>query len=149
MTEFAVLFITWFVAHTVGDHWVQSSSQSKRKGQRNRDGVKACSAHVASLTATKVVFTAVAWVALDLGLTPGVVALAMALDAGSHYWADRRYTLARLADKVGKGEFYRLGSNTVNAEGEQAFHIGTGAYALDQAWHHAWLFIAALVAVSF
>ena len=29
---------------------------------------------------------------------------------------------------------------------DDAPHLGTGAYALDQSWHAAWLFAAALVA---
>lgn len=59
-------------------------------------------------------------------------------DAISHYWADRRSTLARLADRLGKGELYALGDGA-------AAPAGTGAYALDQSWHHAWLYIAALI----
>lgn len=48
-------------------------------------------------------------------------------------------TLARLADRLGKGEFARLGDGA-------AAPAGTGAYALDQSWHVAWLLIAALIA---
>jgi hypothetical protein len=81
---------------------------------------------------------------LNLHLHPVALVAALLVDAVSHYWADRRVTLARLAERIGKGEFYRLGAPR---EGhDDAPHLGTGAYALDQSWHIAWLFIAALIA---
>ncbi|SEG90968.1 hypothetical protein SAMN04489712_1282 [Thermomonospora echinospora] len=61
------------------------------------------------------------------------------MDGISHYWADRRTTLLRLARLVGKGEFAELGDGA-------AAPAGTGAYALDQSWHIGWLFAAALIA---
>ncbi|MEU9014709.1 hypothetical protein AB0D12_34160 [Streptomyces sp. NPDC048479] len=65
-----------------------------------------------------------------VGVTAG-----LALDAASHWWADRRTTLAWLAKITGKAEFYRLGTDTVHttteADGITGKHIGTGAYALD------------------
>lgn len=73
-----------------------------------------------------------------------------AIDAATHYWADRRTTLKRLADRCGKAEFYSLGTPThaghpVTAKGEYAPTLGTGAYALEQSWHILWLFVAALL----
>jgi hypothetical protein len=64
-------------------------------------------------------------------------------EPASHYWAGRRSTLARLAAAIGKGEYYRLGSPRPGWADNPS--IGTGAYALDQAWHIAWLWVAALV----
>jgi hypothetical protein len=61
----------------------------------------------------------------------------------THYWADRRTTLAALATRVGKGEFYALGAPRPGREDNPT--IGTGAYALDQAWHWVWLLVAALL----
>ena len=59
-------------------------------------------------------------------------------------------TLAALARVTGKGEFYSLGTPThpahpTSAEGGPAAHLGTGAYALDQSFHHLWLLVAALL----
>jgi hypothetical protein len=87
---------------------------------------------------------------LTLHIHPGALVAALLVDAVSHYWADRRFTLARFVEWLGrtaipgKGDFYRMGSPR---EGhDDALHLGTGAYALDQSWHIGWLFIAALIA---
>jgi hypothetical protein len=76
--------------------------------------------------------------------SPIRAAAGLAVSAGSHYWADRRSTLAALAELVpGKGSFYRLGTPRPGRDDNPT--LGTGAYALDQAWHTGWLLIAALV----
>lgn len=46
-------------------------------------------------------------------------------------------TLEELADKTGKGNFFRLADYGLN-----------GAYALDQAWHEGWETLAALLATT-
>lgn len=126
---FAALLPALLVAHNVADHWVQTSHQAGAKGQPGWPGRWACAAHVATYTAV------------------------------THYWADRRFTLARLCDRLGKGEFYNLGkprdrtvtAGFVSIEGGMARTpidiptLGTGAYALDQSWHWAWLGAAAFV----
>jgi hypothetical protein len=97
----------------------------------------ACARHVATLAVTKAI-----------GLA--AVVLALALDALSHYWADRRSTLAWLADWLdrtvspGKADFFRLGGPRPGRD--DAPHLGTGAYALDQSWHIGFVFLAALTA---
>ncbi|WP_326813293.1 transcriptional regulator [Streptomyces scopuliridis] len=147
---FAAVFVALYIAHSVGDHWVQTSCQAATKGLPGWTGRLACGRHVLGLTLTK--GTVLAPVALILGLpvtTVGVVA-GLSIDAATHYWADRRTTLARLADRCGKTEFYSLGTPThpahpVTAEGGYAPTLGTGAYALDQSWHMLWLGIAALI----
>lgn len=146
--EFAAVFIALFVGHTIGDHWVQTGHQAACKGARTNAGRVACAGHVLSLTATKLVLLAGAWLVLDLELSIGAVALAFVIDAVSHYWADRRFTLEWLADKVGKTGFYHQGTDLVDVNGKAVPHIGTGKYALDQSFHHFWLFVAALIAIS-
>ncbi|MCP9954687.1 DUF3307 domain-containing protein [Actinomadura madurae] len=136
---FTCVFLTLWVAHQVGDHWVQTHAQACGKGAPGWLGRAWCARHVATLTATKAAVLAVVAAALALPLAPLSLAIALAVDAVSHYWADRRTTLARLADRLGKGEFARLGDGA-------AAPAGTGAYALDQSWHVAWLLIAALIA---
>lgn len=141
---FAAVFLALFAAHKLGDYWVQTHAQACGKGAPGWDGRMACARHVATLTATKVIFLAGAWVVLALPLSPIPVGGALLADAASHYWADRRSTLARLAERLGKGELYHLG--TPREGHDDAPHLGTGAHALDQSWHIGWLFIASLIA---
>ncbi|NYH52792.1 hypothetical protein HNR06_002381 [Nocardiopsis arvandica] len=143
-TVFAPVFASLFAAHQVGDHWVQSSCQAVAKGGAGWTARAACAKHVASLTVTKLVFLAPVVLLLGLHLHPLAAAVALSVDAASHYWADRRTTLARLAALVGKAEFYRLGSPRPGHNDNPS--LGTGAYALDQSWHVAWLTVAALIA---
>lgn len=91
---FAAVFIALYVAHSVGDHWVQTSQQSAHKGLPGWAGRLADARHVATLTLTKVaVLLPVAWL-LDLHL-PGLgIVAGLAVDAASHWWADRRTALA-------------------------------------------------------
>lgn len=63
--------------------------------------------------------------------------------AVTHYWADRRFTLSRLAEVLGSGSFYRLGAPRTGKDDNVS--LGTGAYVLDQSWHWAWLFVTALI----
>lgn len=149
--EFAVVFAAMFAGHSVGDHWVQTGHQAVCKGGPGWSGRWACAKHVATLQLTKLVLLVPAALLLNLQLTWGAVALAFAVDAVSHYWADRRTTLERLARRrwVNKGVFYDQGTDLVNAQGVPAPHIGTGRYALDQSWHHLWLFVSAVLAVAF
>ncbi|MYT30654.1 MULTISPECIES: DUF3307 domain-containing protein [unclassified Streptomyces] len=140
---FAAVFIALYVAHSVGDHWVQTSHQSAHKGRPGWVGRLSDARHVATLTLTKlaVLIPAAALLGLHLSVVGAIAGLTV--DAVSHWWADRRSTLAWLARVTGKGEFYRPG--TPRAGHDDNPHIGTGAYALDQSFHHLWLLVAALV----
>lgn len=140
---FAVLLPTLLVAHNIADHWVQTSEQAAAKGLPGWEGRLACALHVVGYTLVTWVAVYLVWALLDLPLSlPGAVA-GQLVSALTHYWADRRSTLAWLAGKAGKGEFYRLGAPRPGRDDNPS--LGTGAYALDQAWHWAWLFAAALV----
>lgn len=140
---FAAVFAALYTAHAVGDHWVQTGAQALGKGASGWPGRRACAAHVVTLTACKVVALVLLAAVTGLPLRPWLVVAALAIDAAAHYWADRRFTLARLARFCGKGEFWTLGSPRPGHD--DAPHLGTGAYALDQSWHIAWLFVAALI----
>ncbi|MEU6365429.1 transcriptional regulator [Streptomyces sp. NPDC046931] len=143
---FAAVFVSLYVAHSVGDHWVQTSHQSAHKGRPGWVARLADTRHAATLTATKVaVLLPVAWL-LDLRLSVLGTVAGLGIDAVTHWWADRRSTLAWLAKVTGKGEFYRLGAPRAGHDDNP--HIGTGAYALDQSFHHLWLLVAALVIVT-
>ncbi|MFG2652716.1 transcriptional regulator [Streptomyces sp. NPDC048436] len=140
---FAAVFVALYVAHSVGDHWVQTSCQSAHKGRPGWVGRLAGARHVATLTATKLaLLLPVVWL-LNLSVTVPGLLLGLGIDAVTHWWADRRSTLAWLAKVTGKAEFYRLGSPRPDRDDNP--HIGTGAYALDQSFHHLWLLVAALI----
>ncbi|MGA5208015.1 transcriptional regulator [Streptomyces variegatus] len=147
---FAAVFIALYVGHTVGDHWVQTHHQACTKGGPGWAGRLACGRHVATLTLTKTALLVL--VVLVLGLEVGLTGLVLGLgvDAISHYWADRRSTLARLATACRKADYYVLGTpdhpkHPVTATGAPAVHVGTGAFHLDQSWHMLWLLVAALL----
>jgi len=74
-------------------------------------------------------------VAFPLHLSPPWILAGLAVNAVSHYFADRRKPLQRLAELwPGKISFYRTGEG-----------LATGAALLDQAWHYGWLFVSALI----
>ncbi|MFF4415231.1 transcriptional regulator [Streptosporangium sp. NPDC001559] len=142
-TTFAAVFVALFAAHSVGDHWVQTHHQACAKGVPGWEGRIACVKHVLTLTATKAAALAALALVTGVRLAPLALLAGLGADALSHYWADRRTTLARLADAIGKGGFYQLGAPRPGHD--DAPHLGTGAYALDQSWHIGWLFAAALI----
>lgn len=147
---FAVVFIALYAAHQFGDHWLQTDAQARGKGDPGWTGRLLCARHVVTLTVSKALAVALVAVVLAVPLNPCAVAGALGIDAISHYWADRRKPLVDLVDWLGrtvipgKGAFVRLGQPRPGKD--DALHLGTGAYALDQSWHVAWLFIAALLA---
>ncbi|MEU8201525.1 DUF3307 domain-containing protein [Streptosporangium sp. NPDC049046] len=143
LATFAAVFAALYAAHSVGDHWVQTHGQACAKGAPTTAGRLACIRHVATLTATKTAALAALALVTGLALSPPTLLAGLAVDAISHYWADRRTTLARLADRLGKRGFYELGVPRPGTT--DAPHLGTGAYALDQSWHIGFLFVAALI----
>jgi hypothetical protein len=111
-------------------------------------GRLACAAHVAYYT----FFTALAvwavWYGFGLPITWTGFILGQVISAGTHYWADRRFTLKRLAERVGLGKFYALGAPRKDDEGNDLGDnpsLGTGSYALDQSFHKTCIMVAALV----
>ena len=142
---FAVAFACLYVGHMIGDHWVQTSGQAQRKGGTGRLAVLACVGHVITLTATKVVFLVPALLALGLPVSWWGVVLGLVVDAATHYLIDRRPNLAAAAQLAGRGEFYRFGTGTVDADGNEVHHLGTGSHALDQSAHIGFLFLASLI----
>jgi len=141
--DVAGVFVALYAAHQVGDHWVQTCHQSAHKGLPGWVGRWNCAKHVASYTATGLV--ALLALAAVTGWRPGAGPLlaGLAVSAVTHYWADRRTTLRRLADLVACGEFFELGRPRPGRDDNPS--LGTGAYALDQSFHIGWLFVAALL----
>ncbi|MFD9691331.1 transcriptional regulator [Kitasatospora sp. NPDC059088] len=149
----AAVFAVLYAAHQVGDHWVQTSCQAAEKGKPGWSGRWACTKHVATLTATKLLLLVPVALLLDLQITALGAALGLAVDAGTHWWADRRSTLLWLAKVTDKTEFHSLGTpahpaHPATADGGYAPTLGTGAYALDQSWHVLWLLVAAVITAT-
>ncbi len=111
---FAITFIAFYVGHHVGDYWVQTDTQARRKGEAGPAGRLHCLAHVLSYVATQNVVFALASFLLPEGGTAQSWALvaAYAVSGVTHYMADRRehglmFRLARLIP--GKSAFLTLG----------------------------------------
>lgn len=137
-TDFAAVFVALWVGHHFADHWVQTDRQARDKGRRDAAGRHACFWHVYWLTVTQVFALTLVHLATGAQAAPVPQLLAaLAFNAGTHYWIDRRFTLAALCDQLGKGDFYRSGTG-----------LGTGAYQLDQSAHLLCLFAAALIVVA-
>jgi hypothetical protein len=143
---FAAVLLTLRHGHELGDIWAQSHRQALTKGAPGWTGRLADTRHVVTLTATKLVLLATAATVLHLHLAPAGLAAGLSLDAASHWWADRRTTLKRLAERLGKGEFYALGSPREGHDDKPC--LGTGSFHLDQAFHGLFLWIAALMIVA-
>jgi len=140
---FAAVFIALFVAHQVADHWVQTEHQAARKGDPGWPGRLACARHVATYTVTAFVAVGAVNDALGLQLDVWRLVAGLTVSAVTHYIADRRTPLKRLAALMGHRGFYALG--TCRAGRDDNPSLGTGAYALDQSFHYLFLFVAALV----
>lgn len=145
-------------AADLADHWIQTDHQARCKGwhdgdqvliearpgdlepdvvrvRGNRPGQKACAAHVASYVATQGVALILASAVSGRRLSFGGLTAGLALSGATHYIADRRRPLRWVAERTGKAKFVGLADHGMN-----------GAYLLDQAWHHTFETIAAVVA---
>ncbi|MEV7022345.1 hypothetical protein [Kitasatospora sp. NPDC093558] len=141
-TRFAAVYALLRASADVADHWIQTDHQAATKtqhddtpGQCAAAGRRACAAHVASYTAAQAAVLLLANRALGLGLRPSRLTAALLLSATSHYAADRRRLLHRLARATRGGRFVELADGGLN-----------GAYLMDQAWHHGFEACAAFVA---
>lgn len=142
---FAVSSAALFAAHQLGDHWLQTPTQALAKGGSGWSARAACASHVLVLTVVKLAALLAAFAVTELPIRPSWWAAGLAVDAVSHYWADRRSTLRALAALFGprKAAFFDLGAPRPGRDDNPS--LGTGAYALDQSWHVAFLFVAALI----
>jgi hypothetical protein len=127
-------------AADVADHWVQSEHQAGNKHWRDSDaghtsaeGRKACAAHVASYVGTQAVALVVGSKVLGVNLSARSLVTALTISGVTHYVADRRFPLVKVADIARKQVFVRVTENGMN-----------GRYCLDQAWHHAFETVAAV-----
>lgn len=123
--------------HHWGDRWMQTDHQAVTKGQCGHRGRAACAGHVASLTATQAVLLVLVLAATGTAVDPAAAALGLAVNAASHYWADRRFTLRGLV----------LATEPLTAKRGYYEH-GGGAEPMDQAWHRVWIIPAALTVAA-
>jgi hypothetical protein len=144
-TVLTTSFVALFAAHQVGDHWLQTHDQAMTKGGTGWSARAACGRHVLVLAAVKLAALLAAFTVTGLPVRPLWWVAGLGVDAVSHYWADRRTTLRRLAGLLGEGKvaFFDLGAPRPGRDDNPT--LGTGAYALDQSWHIAFLFVAALI----
>ena len=66
---FAAVAVGLLIAHTVADHWVQTSHQAATKGQRDNAGRRACALHVASYTAVTALTVFALWMVFRLDIS--------------------------------------------------------------------------------
>ena len=140
------LALPLFAAHNLADHPLQSSAWAAAKGQCDHEGRLACAKHIAVVVVLQAVAVAVVVALTDTAVSPAAVVLGLAFTAWSHYWFDRRFTAAGLYQALGKTGFAKLG--TPRPGHEDAPHLGTGAYRMDQDWHILWLALSGLIIAS-
>lgn len=133
-TRFLVASAAMVAAHQVADHWLQTDGQANTKGGKGWRARVACAAHCASYTAAQALALGGAARWLGVPLSGRNVTAGLAVSAVTHYVADRREPLRKMAEATGHTPFYRLASGGLN-----------GAYLMDQSWHYGWIFVAALV----
>jgi hypothetical protein len=149
VATFAALFIALYVGHHVGDQWVQTHHQALTKGgtgDRTSVGRAACFRHVLNLSVTQLAAVGAVVTVLQLDIPAWRIFLGVAVNAASHFWADRIHTLEALARKVNKGGYWDLGGPRPGHDDN--ITVGTGRYHLDQSWHLAWVFVSALAMVA-
>jgi hypothetical protein len=126
------VFAAIVVGHLLGDYWIQSDRQAARKADPGWAGRLACAAHVATLTATIAAVVAVVVAVSGWVLSPAALVVGLAVNAATHYAADRRAPLRWLACATGSGGFVE----------------GGGLPLLDQVWHIGWAYVVALLIAS-
>lgn len=128
-TVFPIAFAALSAGHWAADYWIQTDYQATHKGLPGWTGRRACLAHVVTYTVTLASFLAIAGWLLAVPLDWPHVAAGLAVSGVTHYVADRREPLRRVAALIGKANYWDNG----------------GAEPLDQSFHWFFLFVAALL----
>lgn len=137
-------FALLYAGHQLGDYWVQTNAQAAAKGGEGWNGRRACAAHVATLTLTQAAMLAAGTALAGERIPVRRAVVGLAGNAVTHYVIDRRWTLRRMTEwlaATGKPEFHDLGKPRPGRGDNPC--LGTGAHALDQALHVAFLALAA------
>lgn len=126
MVDFLAVWVALYGTHDLADHWVQTACQANRKAQSRAH----CLRHVLTYGATQCAALLALTLAFGVDLEPGWLVVGMALNLATHYFADRRAPLRRIAALFpGKANYWDNG----------------GAYPLDQSWHKGWIFVSAFL----
>jgi len=143
--QFAAIAITLYVAHHVGDYWVQSDTDARHKGDPGVIGRFHCARHVLTHGVTQAALLLVVIHVLDMHPSDLGIQVGLWTSAITHYVADRRTPLLRIAALIpGKSNFVRLGAPRAGHDDNS--QLATGAWALDQAWHIFWgVWVASLL----
>ena len=154
--RFAVLAAVVRAAANAGDHLVQIDDHANGpsgaepgtagKAAPGPAGWAACTAHVASYTATIAAAALVADAALGLRIRPGRFAAGLAIVAGTHWVIDRRAPLRWIAERTGHDRFVNLGVPRPGHDDNPT--LGTGMYAMDQAVHDVFNLLGAAIMSS-
>lgn len=146
LAGFAAVFAMLFAVHKLGDHWVQSQRQAVCKGGNGWLARRACAAHVATYTAVCLAALLILAWRTGLPLNPTTVTAGLGINAVSHYFADRRTPLRRLACRLGRSGYLQH-ATVVRQPGAHADTTGPGTalFHLDESWHIAWLAVTALI----
>ncbi|MDX2800140.1 hypothetical protein [Streptomyces scabiei] len=142
--QFAAVYAALTASHEVADYWVQQDRDAVAKGGHGREGRVACARHVASYTATQALALAAADRGLGLGLGWKRIGAALAVSAATHYVADR--SGGRWREEGPSTRLVRFARSTGHS-GWLERDPGAGPL-MDQAWHHGWIAIAAVVAAA-
>lgn len=141
--RFAAAYAVLTASHEVADMWIQRDADAAAKGAPGWPGRAACLRHIGSYTATQ---AAALWAAdryLGLDISPGRAAAALAVSAGTHYWADRSGGHWQDEEPAGIVRFaHRCGKRGWLARDPRA------GFEMDQAWHKGWIAVAAMVAAG-
>lgn len=134
--RFATAFAAAFIAHPLGDYWVQTGDQAEKKGQRDREGVVHCLRHVGTYTVTSAACVAAVNAATGLRLPLRSQIALQLVSASTHYFFDRRWTAQKIYDAIEP------------VTSKSRFLANGGAAHLDQAWHIFWLGVGAALAAA-
>ncbi|WP_304456003.1 DUF3307 domain-containing protein [Nocardiopsis sp. YSL2] len=146
ITVLGGLALPLLAAHLLADHPFQLSAWAAAKGGCDHSGRIACAKHVAVVAIAQGLAVLLVLAATGLAVDPLAFVAFVVFTVWSHYWFDRRFTAAGLYEAIGKTGFATLG--TPRPGHDDAPHLGTGAYRMDQDWHHLWLAIGALMLAS-
>lgn len=145
-TILGALALPLLAAHHLADHPFQPSEWAAAKGGCSHEGRIACTKHVLVVVLLQALAVLAVVGLTDTAVSPVAVVTGIGFTAWSHWWFDRRFTAAGLYEAIRKTGFARLG--TPRPGHDDAPHLGTGAYRMDQDWHILWLAISALIIAS-
>src|SRR5690606_8167091 len=107
-TTTALAAVAYLAGHAVGDYWAQTDHQAAHKARPGWPWRLARAAPVAALTAPHTVALALVLAATATSVHPVSAALGLTSTAVTHYWADRRWTLTALADRITRTHEFRV-----------------------------------------